>query len=90
MWVQALHATAVDVQRKVAKQHGSSTINFMVYCNGVIFFHKSVDFTGHNHDVQYIFGVIIILLRCSLLLTPHIVLMVMFTFFRRLKRLSLN
>jgi hypothetical protein len=90
MWVQALHATAVDVQRKVAKQHGSSTINFMVYCNGVIFFHKSVDFTGHNQDVQYIFGVIIILLRCSLLLTPHIVLMVMFTFFRRLKRLSLN
>jgi hypothetical protein len=56
MWVQALHATAVDVQRKVAKQHGSSTINFMVYCNGVIFFHKFIDFTGHNQDVQYIFG----------------------------------
>jgi hypothetical protein len=36
---------------------GMSIINFMVYCNGVIFFHKSVDSTGHSQDVQYIFGV---------------------------------
>jgi hypothetical protein len=25
---------------------GLSIINFMVYCNGIIFFHKSVDCTG--------------------------------------------
>jgi hypothetical protein len=25
-----------------------SIINFMVYCNGVIFFHKSVDSTDHS------------------------------------------
>jgi hypothetical protein len=25
-----------------------SIMNFMVYCNGIIFFHKSVDCTGHS------------------------------------------
>jgi hypothetical protein len=27
---------------------GMSIINFMVYCNDVLFFHKSVDSTGHS------------------------------------------
>jgi hypothetical protein len=67
---------------------GMSIINFMVYCNGVMFFHESVDATGHIQDAQYIFGITIIL-HHSLLLTPHVVLMAMSIFFRRLKRLSL-
>jgi hypothetical protein len=64
---------------------GMSIINFMVYCNGVMFFHKSVDATGHSQDAQYIFGVTIILCR-ALLLTPRVVLMAMSIFFRRLKK----
>jgi hypothetical protein len=59
---------------------GMSIINFMVYCNGVIFFHKSIDATGHSQDAQYIFKVTIILRRSSLL-TPHVVLMAMSVFF---------
>jgi hypothetical protein len=54
---------------------GMSIINFMVYCNGVMFFHKSVDSTGHSQDAQYIFGVTIVLLHHSLLLPPRVVLM---------------
>jgi hypothetical protein len=27
---------------------GMSSINFMVYCNGMMFFHKLVDYTGHS------------------------------------------
>jgi hypothetical protein len=38
---------------------GMSIINFMVYCNSVVFFHKSVDSTGHNQDVNYVFRVTI-------------------------------
>jgi hypothetical protein len=48
--------------------------------HGVMFFHKSIDATGHSQDAQYIFGVTIILRR-SLLLTPHVVLMTMYIFF---------
>jgi hypothetical protein len=58
-----------------------SIINFMVYCNGLMFFHKFIDSTGHNQDTQYIFGVTIILLRRSLLLPPCVVLMCMYVFF---------
>jgi hypothetical protein len=68
-----------------------SIINLMVYCNCVMFFHKSVYSTDHSQDAQYIFRVTIILLRRSLLVTPRVVLMVMYVFFcRRLKRLSLS
>jgi hypothetical protein len=59
---------------------GMSIINFMVYCNGVMFFHKLIDATGHSQDAQYIFRVTIILRR-SLLLTPRVVLMAMPIFF---------
>jgi hypothetical protein len=59
---------------------GMSIINFMMYCNSVLFFHKSVGTTGHSQDAQYIFGVTIILRR-SLLLTLHVVLMAMSVFF---------
>jgi hypothetical protein len=31
-----------------------SIINFLVYCNDIIFFHKSVDCTGHNQDADFI------------------------------------
>jgi hypothetical protein len=68
---------------------GMSIINFIVYCNGVMFFHKSGNATGHSQDARYIFGVTIILRR-TLLLTPHVVLMAMSVFFRRLKMLSLS
>jgi hypothetical protein len=70
---------------------GMSIINFMVYCNGVIFFYKSIDSTSHNQDTQYIFRATIILLCRSLLLPPRVVLMCMYVFFcRRLKKLSLS
>jgi hypothetical protein len=38
-----------------------SIMNFMVYCNGIIFFHKSVDCTGHIQDVDFVHGVSIML-----------------------------
>jgi hypothetical protein len=62
---------------------GMSIINFMVYCNGVMFFHKSGDSTGHNQDAQYIFEVTINLLRRSLLLPPWHILLCMYVFFCR-------
>jgi hypothetical protein len=40
---------------------GMSIMNFMVYCNGIIFFHKSVDCTRHNQDADFVYGVSIIL-----------------------------
>jgi hypothetical protein len=43
-----------------------SIINFMVYCNGIIFFHKSVDCTGHSQDVVFVYGV-------SIMLPKHLV-----------------
>lgn len=36
---------------------GMSIMNFMVYCNGIMFFHKSVDCSGHSQDADYLFGV---------------------------------
>jgi hypothetical protein len=58
-----------------------SIINFMVQCNGVMFFHKSVDSIGRSQDVNYISRVTIILLRHSLLLPPWLMLMRMHVFF---------
>jgi hypothetical protein len=46
-------------------------------------FHKSINSTGHSQDAQYIFGLTIIVLRRSLLLTPRVVLMAMSVFFVR-------
>jgi hypothetical protein len=40
---------------------GMSIMNFMVYCNGIIFFHKSVDCIGHNQDAEFIYMVRIML-----------------------------
>ena len=37
---------------------GMSLINFMIYCNGTMFFHKSVDATGHVQDADYLFMVL--------------------------------
>ncbi|KAK3124751.1 hypothetical protein QOZ80_7BG0592000 [Eleusine coracana subsp. coracana] len=34
---------------------GMSVINFMIYCNGVMFFHKSVDATGQSQDANYLY-----------------------------------
>jgi hypothetical protein len=66
---------------------GMSISNFMVYYNGVMFFHKSVDSTDHSQDAQYIFGLSINLLHRSLLLPPQLMLMCMHLFFcRRLKK----
>lgn len=39
-----------------------SLINFMVYCNGVMFFHKSVNATGKSQDADFIFKVLPFLL----------------------------
>jgi hypothetical protein len=38
-----------------------SILNFMVYCNGILFFHKSVDCTGHSQDADFIYKVRIML-----------------------------
>jgi hypothetical protein len=46
---------------------GMSIMNFMVYYNGIMFFHV-VDHTGHNQDVDFIYRVSItlpnVLLSC--------------------------
>ena len=39
---------------------GMSVINFIVYCNGVMFFHKSIDATGHSQDASYLMKVILL------------------------------
>jgi hypothetical protein len=60
---------------------GMSIINFMVYCNGVMFFHKSVVCTGHNQDANYVFDVTTILLCHSLVLPLCLMLMCLHVFF---------
>jgi hypothetical protein len=60
---------------------GMSIINFMIYCNGVVFFHISVDSTSHSQDVNYVSRVTIILLRRSLFLPLWLMLMRMHVFF---------
>jgi hypothetical protein len=40
---------------------GMSIMNFMVYCNDIMFFHKSVDCMGHSQDVDFVYGVSIML-----------------------------
>jgi hypothetical protein len=40
---------------------GMSIMNFMVYCNGIMFFHKSIDCTGYNQDADFVYKVCIIL-----------------------------
>ncbi|CAN6303846.1 unnamed protein product [Urochloa humidicola] len=34
---------------------GMSIINFMVYCNGRMFFHKSIDASGHKQSAEFIY-----------------------------------
>jgi hypothetical protein len=31
-----------------------SVINFLIYCNGVTWFHKSIDATGKSQDSDYV------------------------------------
>jgi hypothetical protein len=40
---------------------GMNIMNFMVYYNGIIFFHKSVDCMGHSQDADFVYGVSITL-----------------------------
>jgi hypothetical protein len=35
-----------------------SIINFMIFCNGCMFFHKSINATGLIQNSDYIYGVI--------------------------------
>ena len=35
-----------------------SVINFLIYCNGVMWFHKSIDATGRTQDAAYLFKVV--------------------------------
>ena len=37
-------------------------INFMLFCNGVMFFHKSVDATSKSQDANYQYKVISLLI----------------------------
>jgi hypothetical protein len=41
-------------------------MNFTVYYNSIMFFHKFVDYTGHNQDVDFIYEVSITLPNVSL------------------------
>ena len=34
-----------------------SVVNFLIYCNGIMFFHKSVDATGKSQDASYLLQV---------------------------------
>jgi hypothetical protein len=34
-----------------------SVINFLIYCNGVTWFHKSIDATGKYQDAKFLFKV---------------------------------
>jgi hypothetical protein len=43
---------------------GMNIINFMLYCNGIMFFHKSVDCTEHSQDADFIYRVSIMLPKC--------------------------
>jgi hypothetical protein len=55
---------------------GMSIINFMVYCNGIMFFHKSVDCTGHNQDEDFVYEVIIMLSKCLVVIYVELLLTV--------------
>jgi hypothetical protein len=55
---------------------GMSIMNFMVYYNGIIFFHKSVDCTGHIQDVDFVFKVRIMLPKCFVLIYVKLLLTV--------------
>jgi len=35
-----------------------SVINFLIYCNGVMWFHKSIDATGRIQNAAYLFKVV--------------------------------
>ena len=35
-----------------------SVIKFLIYCNGVMWFHKSIDATGRTQDAAYLFKVV--------------------------------
>jgi hypothetical protein len=52
-----------------------SVVNFMIYCNGVIFFHKSVDATGKTQDADYLLKV------CKLFRIPLITFQVLHSYF---------
>ena len=34
------------------------SVNFLIYCNGVMWFHKSIDATGRIQDAAYLFKVV--------------------------------
>jgi hypothetical protein len=55
---------------------GMSIMNFMVYCNGIIFFHKSIDCTGHNQDADFVYGVSIMVPKRLVDIYVNLLLMV--------------
>jgi hypothetical protein len=55
---------------------GMSIMNFMVYCDGIIFFHKSIDCTGHSQDVNFVYGVSIMLPKRLVVMYVKFLLMV--------------
>jgi hypothetical protein len=55
---------------------GMSIMNFMVYCNDIMFFHKSIDCTGHIQDADFIYKVHITLPKCFVLMYVKLLLTV--------------
>jgi Na+/proline symporter len=43
-------------------------MNFMVYYNGIIFFHKFINYTGHNQDEDFVYGVSTMFPKCVILM----------------------
>jgi hypothetical protein len=54
---------------------GMSIMNFMVYYYGIMFFHKSVDGTGHNQDADFIYKVRIMLPKHFVVIYVKLLLM---------------
>jgi hypothetical protein len=62
---------------------GMNIMNFMVYCNGIMFFHESIDCMGHNQDADFVYEVSITLLKCLVVMYVKLLLTVCISFLDR-------
>ena len=62
-----------------------SVINFLIYCNGVTWFHKSIDATGKSQDSKFLLKVVTTHLPLTLIMCSRITKVCAY-FFRRFER----
>jgi hypothetical protein len=62
-----------------------SVINFLIYCNGVTWFHKSIDATGKSQDSKFLLKVVTKHLPLTLSMCSRITKVCAY-FFRRFER----